>query len=68
MPHGGNVNIMTVMGDARMDGLSDAGSTPARSTKKPSRTFCMKESYKKSGLFLVMKKIIIELNLKDKSI
>ena len=25
---------MTVMGDARMDGLSDAGSTPARSTKK----------------------------------
>ena len=33
MPHGGNVNIMTVMGDARMDGLSDAGSTPARSTK-----------------------------------
>ena len=23
---------MTVMGDARMDGLSDAGSTPARST------------------------------------
>ncbi len=27
MPHGGNVNIMTVMGDARMDGLSDAGST-----------------------------------------
>ena len=68
MPHGGNVNIMTVMGDTRMDGLSDAGSTPARSTKKTSRTFCMKESYKKSGLFLVMKKIIIELNLKDKSI
>ena len=32
MPHGGNVNIMTVMGDARMDGLSDAGSTPAIST------------------------------------
>lgn len=32
MPHGGNVDIMTVMGDARMDGLSDAGSTPARST------------------------------------
>ena len=28
---GGNVNIMTVMGDALMDGLSDAGSTPARS-------------------------------------
>ena len=27
-----NVNIMTVMGDVRMDGLSDAGSTPARST------------------------------------
>lgn len=25
---------MTVMGDASMDGLSDAGSTPARSTKK----------------------------------
>ena len=68
MPHGGNVNIITVMGDARMDGLSDAGSTPARSTKQTSRTFCMKESYKKSGLFLVMKKIIIELNLKEKSI
>ena len=34
MPHGGNVNIMTAMGDARMDGLSDAGSTPARSTIK----------------------------------
>ncbi len=32
MTDGGNVNIMTVMGDARMDGLSDAGSTPARST------------------------------------
>lgn len=26
----------------------------------------MKESYKKSGLFFVMKKIIIELNLKEK--
>ena len=46
MPHGGNVNIMTVMGDARMDGLSDAGSTPARSTiiirrsdKKESHSF-----------------------------
>ena len=25
---------MTVMGDARMDGLSDAGSIPARSTKR----------------------------------
>lgn len=25
---------MTVMGDARMDGLSDAGSTPARSISK----------------------------------
>ena len=58
---------MTVMGEALVDGLSDAGSTPARSTKN-SRTFCMKESYKKSGLFLVMKKIIIELNLKEKSI
>ena len=34
MADGGNVNIMTVMGDASMDGLSDAGSTPARSTKK----------------------------------
>ena len=33
MPHGGNVNIMTVMGDAGMEGLSDAGSIPARSTK-----------------------------------
>ena len=59
---------MTVMGEALMDGLSDAGSTPARSTKKTSRTFCMKESYKKFGLFLIMKKMIIELNLKDKSI
>ena len=68
MTDGGNVKVMTVMGEARMDGLSDAGSTPARSTKKTSRTFCMKESYKKSGLFLVMKKIIIELNLKEKSI
>lgn len=27
---------MTVMGDALMDGLSDAGSTPARSTKNGS--------------------------------
>ncbi len=26
--------MMTVMGDALVDGLSDAGSTPARSTKK----------------------------------
>ena len=31
---GGNVSIMTVMGDASMDGLSDAGSIPARSTNK----------------------------------
>ena len=30
----GNVNMMTVMGEALMDGLSDAGSTPARSTEK----------------------------------
>ena len=30
----GNVNIMTVMGEALMDGLSDAGSTPARSILK----------------------------------
>ena len=52
MTDGGNVKVMTVMGEALMDGLSDAGSTPARSTKKTSRTFCMKESYKKSGLFL----------------
>ena len=29
---GGNDKIMTVMGDALMDGLSDAGSIPARST------------------------------------
>ena len=56
---------MTVMGEALVDGLSDAGSTPPGSLKT-SRTFCMKESYKKSGLFLVMKKIIIELNLKEK--
>ena len=59
---------MTVMGEALVDGLSDAGSTPARSTKKTSRTFCMKESYKKFGLFLLMKKFIIELKLNDKSI
>ena len=26
--------MMTVMGEALVDGLSDAGSTPARSTKK----------------------------------
>ena len=26
--------MMTVMGDALVDGLSDAGSTPARSTEK----------------------------------
>lgn len=31
MTDGGNVNIATVMGDALVDGLSDAGSTPARS-------------------------------------
>ena len=30
---------MTVMGDALMDGLSDAGSTPARSTKKKRRSY-----------------------------
>ena len=59
---------MTVMGEALVDGLSDAGSTPARSTKQTSRTFCMKESYKKFGLFLLMKKFIIELKLNDKSI
>ena len=29
---GGNVKVMTVMGEALVDGLSDAGSTPARST------------------------------------
>ena len=29
---GGNVKEMTVMGDAGMEGLSDAGSIPARST------------------------------------
>ena len=32
-PDGGNAKRMTVMGDARMDRLSDAGSIPARSTK-----------------------------------
>jgi len=31
---GGNVKVMTVMGEALVDGLSDAGSTPARSTKR----------------------------------
>ena len=30
--------MMTVMGDALVDGLSDAGSTPARSTIKSSKT------------------------------
>ncbi len=34
MPGRGNEKGMTVMGDALMDGLSDAGSTPARSTCK----------------------------------
>ena len=34
MTDGGNVNIATVMGDALVDGLSDAGSTPARSISK----------------------------------
>ena len=34
MTDGGNVKVMTVMGEALVDGLSDAGSTPARSTKK----------------------------------
>ena len=29
---GGNVKIMTVMGDASMEGLSDRGSIPLRST------------------------------------
>ena len=33
MTDGGNVKVMTVMGEALVDGLSDAGSTPARSTK-----------------------------------
>ena len=32
---GGNVKIMTVMGDASMEGLSDRGSIPLRSTEKP---------------------------------
>ena len=32
MTDGGNVKVMTVMGEALVDGLSDAGSTPARST------------------------------------
>lgn len=31
MTDGGNVKVMTVMGEALVDGLSDAGSTPARS-------------------------------------
>ena len=52
MTDGGNVKLMTVMGEALVDGLSDAGSTPARSTKAASRTFCMERMYKKSGLFL----------------
>ena len=32
---------MTVMGDALMDGLSDAGSTPARSTKTKQVELCI---------------------------
>ena len=32
---------MTVMGDALMDGLSDAGSTPARSTKTEQVNLCI---------------------------
>ena len=32
---GGNVRRMTVMGDARMDVLSDRGSTPRSSTNEP---------------------------------
>ena len=60
MPHGGNVNIMTVMGDARMDGLSDAGSTPARSTDILK---FLKES-KISGYFFALfcGKSIVKLN------
>ena len=33
----GNVKIMTVMGDALVEGLSDAGSIPARSTRREER-------------------------------
>ena len=33
------VKVMTVMGEALVDGLSDAGSTPARSTKKQVELF-----------------------------
>ena len=40
---------MTVMGDALVDGLSDAGSTPARST------FCGKEESHKLGGYLITK-------------
>ena len=32
MTDGGNVKVMTVMGETLVDWLSDAGSTPARST------------------------------------
>lgn len=32
---GGNVKIMTVMGDASMEGLSDRGSIPLRSIRRP---------------------------------
>ena len=41
MPHGGNVKVMTVMGEALVDGLSDAGSTPARSTKAEQVELCI---------------------------
>ena len=40
MPHGGNVNIMTVMGDAWMEISSDRGSTPRRSTKTEHVNLC----------------------------
>ena len=52
MLHGGNVNIMTVMGDARMDGLSDAGSTPARSTIAIT-ALCMKDSIHDAVIFIL---------------
>ncbi len=56
----GNVNIMTVMGDALMDGLSDAGSIPARSIenrlklrgKTGFRRFFIIESFHKEDIIL----------------
>ena len=48
MTDGGNVKVMTVMGEALVDGLSDAGSIPARSTFNEK---C--EDFKITALYLI---------------